>query len=524
MSPLSKVPFLAHLDAADIDDLRQRMEKRTYEAGDLIYAEGTPGDGLYYVSSGTVVVLTSASHNSEIMAHLPQGSTFGETALIDDHPRSAAARAATDATILVLARSEFQAFLAANPTAGQVVRQSVLRYPARSARQLVSELLKPIPAFARLPDEALAALARKLEAKQFCANSVVFAEGQTSDALYIVESGSIQLETSDATGRAPIGIIGSHDFFGEGALLSDEARELTAIASSAADLWALHRADFDALAETNPAAVLALTRAFAVRSEHLNRQLLTLATAAAPAVRPVTRPVAVPALTTPARPIAVRPATARRPLFAGLRSWFGGLPMLSKAWLGLASVLLAWLMLVSVPTLVSGSLNNASNAILPDSRSMTMASTSRGADSVRGADTAAVPVTDNSTNVAEAPMAALADVVEIKPVVPTPTVAPTPAATPSPTTAAPAAPTTKYTVVSGDSLWGIATDFNVDLDVLTEANDMTVASTILPGDEMIIPGGAAQAEIAAKLAANPRPAPDPVAVAPAKAAARPGCR
>ena len=88
VSDLSKVPFLAQLSAADLDDLAQRLERRTYEAGDLIYAEGTPGDGLYYLESGSAVVLTGASCDGEIMAHLPAGSTFGETALISDRPRS----------------------------------------------------------------------------------------------------------------------------------------------------------------------------------------------------------------------------------------------------------------------------------------------------------------------------------------------------------------------------------------------------------------------------------------------------
>jgi CRP/FNR family transcriptional regulator len=163
VSDLSKVPFLANLDASDLQILAQRMEKRLYDAGDLIYADGTPGEGLYFVESGTVTVLTNVSCDGEIMAHLPKGSTFGETSLLNDRPRTTATRAATDCTIMLLPRSDFQAFLAEHPAAGQVVTQSLLQRPPRGARQLVAELLKPMPLFSGVKDDALLDIARKLQ-------------------------------------------------------------------------------------------------------------------------------------------------------------------------------------------------------------------------------------------------------------------------------------------------------------------------------------------------------------------------
>lgn len=51
------------------------------------------------------------------------------------------------------------------------------------------------------------------------------------------------------------------------------------------------------------------------------------------------------------------------------------------------------------------------------------------------------------------------------------------------------AATTTYTVVAGDALAGIASRSGVRLSALLQANSMTVASVIHPGDSLAIPGG-----------------------------------
>ena len=349
MSDLSKVPFLAQLSAADLADLERRMEKRTYEAGDLIYAEGTPGDGLYYIESGAAVVLTGASCDGEIMAHLPAGSTFGETALISDRPRSSAVRAAGDCTIMLLAKTAYAAFLAERPAAGKTVSQTLLSRPQRSARQIMNELLRPMPAFAKVNEDALLGIARKLQSSQVCANSTVFAQGEPLNALYIVEAGLVRLEASGAL----LSEVGPRDFFGEDAMLTDEPSEMTAVAVQGADLWSLDRDAFDSIVNAYPAAAIALTRALAARSEHLNRKLVALATAGAPAAAAAT--AAMPTFVAVPVPFAA-PAPAPKPAGPSLAARLSGLSLAGKAAVATAAVLLVWLLAVSIPSAIgSGS-------------------------------------------------------------------------------------------------------------------------------------------------------------------------
>lgn len=506
MSELSKVPFLAHLDSADLQALGARLEERSYEEGDIIYAEGTPGDGLYYVASGTVAVWTSAGCDGEIMAHLPAGSTFGESSLLYEHPRSNAVRAAGDCTVRVLTRSAFQSFLAERPGAGQLISLALLQRPARSARQLVAELLRPMPMFANVADDALLAVARKLQPSNVCAEAIVFSEGQAPDALYLVESGTVELLVSSGV----MAEIGQRDYFGEDALLTDQPRELTARAASAANLWALQRADFDALATPHPAAVLSLTRALAARSEKWNRKLLEMA-----GQRPArtARPqIAAPILRT-------RPTVSRQPLLVGLKSWFSGLSTEGRLRLAVIGVLAAWLLLISLPTAIAGTVHNSSPNGVIDTRNVALVRSARGGAAVRGPE--ATEVADLSSFVvadaADAPLARLIDLApEQKPVVAQAVTAPSPtSATAAAVQAAPVAVAQpqkqeiKYTVVSGDTLGQIAQEFGLDVEVLAEANGIDNPALIRVDQELVIPGGEEQAKIAAELVNRPRPTPAP---------------
>jgi LysM repeat protein len=56
-------------------------------------------------------------------------------------------------------------------------------------------------------------------------------------------------------------------------------------------------------------------------------------------------------------------------------------------------------------------------------------------------------------------------------------------------TTAEATPPSTYVVVSGDSLFGISRKLGVGFSDLLSANDLTAASVILPGQQLVVPGG-----------------------------------
>lgn len=70
----------------------------------------------------------------------------------------------------------------------------------------------------------------------------------------------------------------------------------------------------------------------------------------------------------------------------------------------------------------------------------------------------------------------------------------TPATAPASTAPTAAGGTVRYTVVSGDSLWGISQRFEVSIPRLRELNGLTRASTLHPGDVLVISDGTLEVE------------------------------
>lgn len=89
---------------------------RPFRAGEVIFATGDIGDGLFVIETGRVQI--SAVVNSggpRPLASIGPGDFFGEMAVIDDSPRSATAIAETDASAFYLSREEMMEMLNRHP-------------------------------------------------------------------------------------------------------------------------------------------------------------------------------------------------------------------------------------------------------------------------------------------------------------------------------------------------------------------------------------------------------------------------
>lgn len=88
--------------------LESSMEKRSFKAGDRIFAVGERGDELFLIRSGSVrVVLPLSGQRSHHLATFGRGDFFGEMSFLDGEPRSADAIASTDVDLYVLSRARF---------------------------------------------------------------------------------------------------------------------------------------------------------------------------------------------------------------------------------------------------------------------------------------------------------------------------------------------------------------------------------------------------------------------------------
>ncbi|MBY0355363.1 MAG: cyclic nucleotide-binding domain-containing protein [Rickettsiales bacterium] len=74
-----------------------------YKPGEIIFRQGYPGDNAYIIIRGQVEIIDEMGDGTEYrLALLEAGQMFGEMALLDDKPRSATARAATEVILQVM--------------------------------------------------------------------------------------------------------------------------------------------------------------------------------------------------------------------------------------------------------------------------------------------------------------------------------------------------------------------------------------------------------------------------------------
>ncbi|MFQ6014970.1 MAG: patatin-like phospholipase family protein [Anaerolineae bacterium] len=120
--------------------------------------------------------------------------------------------------------------------------------------------LRRIPFFAALPDDILAAIGQKLHLEHHRKDDIVFHEGGPGDALYLIESGQVEVVIKQNGEEKILSYLGPGAFFGEMALLLGERRSATVRVVIDADLFVLRKSDFDELLAQYPPIALTFSR------------------------------------------------------------------------------------------------------------------------------------------------------------------------------------------------------------------------------------------------------------------------
>lgn len=105
------------------------------------------------------------------------------------------------------------------------------REPKTDLWGVVTQQLKKVSVFKEVPEETLQELLKLLEKHTIPKGEVIFRRGEPGDAMYIIESGRVQISTQDETGHEVVlNRYGPGQIFGEMALLDGLPRSATAMA------------------------------------------------------------------------------------------------------------------------------------------------------------------------------------------------------------------------------------------------------------------------------------------------------
>jgi len=226
---LSKIPLLDKLTDEQFDKLCDTVELVPYEENVTIFKRGDIGNIFYMIKEGVVHL---SQLDSQYKDHnLKAGDYFGEIALMTGQPRAATATSKEKCSLLALDRLNFDSIL--GPLADVLEINQNMR------------IIGSIKIFDSLSREDRAKVLKSFSVENFAAGDSIIRQGETGKKFYIIKEGTVKVE---ANGTVLNKEMPKGNHFGEMALLSDQPRASTVIATSDVQCFVLDQAVFKKIA------------------------------------------------------------------------------------------------------------------------------------------------------------------------------------------------------------------------------------------------------------------------------------
>jgi signal transduction histidine kinase len=119
------VPIFADLSDDEADELWASARQIHAAPGQCVIREGTEGDTLYIILSGSLEVLKQEGDREITLATRAPGEVIGEMSLLQAAPRTASVRALTQSELLAIGPDAFRQLLARRPSAAATLLRTV---------------------------------------------------------------------------------------------------------------------------------------------------------------------------------------------------------------------------------------------------------------------------------------------------------------------------------------------------------------------------------------------------------------
>jgi len=156
----------------------------------------------------------------------------------------------------------------------------VRKFKGRSENPMTIEddiaFLERVPTFAQLGFSALQIVAIGSETKQLEDGEVLFRAGETADAGYVIQEGSLKLTRHDPRRSDPSVTLGPGVLIGELALVTETVRPVTAIAAEPTTVIRISRSLFRKVLEGFPEAARLMRDRLAERANQASEEISTV--------------------------------------------------------------------------------------------------------------------------------------------------------------------------------------------------------------------------------------------------------
>jgi len=113
---LAKAPLLADLSPNELQLLAARTVRKLFAAGELLFSEGEPCNGLHMIARGRVRIFkTSVNGREQVLALNGPGDTVAELPVFDGGAYPASASAIEDTEIAFISRRDFHGYCLEHP-------------------------------------------------------------------------------------------------------------------------------------------------------------------------------------------------------------------------------------------------------------------------------------------------------------------------------------------------------------------------------------------------------------------------
>lgn len=225
----------------ELADLIDAFESSDFEAQSTVIQQGGEGEHFYVVESGSLDITVRTEENkegsNEVHVGVPYmpGAAFGELALMYGSPRAATIRAKESCKLWCIDRRAFRGITGQHKKR-QAERQFDFLRNVKIGDKILGDVLKV---------SDLDAMSLATQKDTFRKGDVIVREGERGDIFYLIESGSVDVFKKNIADNKAITTLTTGQFFGERALLTEDVRQATCIATSEVQCLYLMRQDFN---------------------------------------------------------------------------------------------------------------------------------------------------------------------------------------------------------------------------------------------------------------------------------------
>lgn len=146
----AEIPLFHGLSEAQMRAVGSVMRRRSVRSGEVILKEGEPGRSLFVLTRGSVEATKlmgapgadGSAPRRKVLVHMSAPQSFGEIGLLEDSPRSATVRAATDCDVLELRREDFEGLLSSDVHLAYVLVRNIATSLIQRLRRTDRDMIK----------------------------------------------------------------------------------------------------------------------------------------------------------------------------------------------------------------------------------------------------------------------------------------------------------------------------------------------------------------------------------------------